>query len=94
MNHQFTTDDQLGRFELHFSSKFCLGGVFAPYGTVDENNCPNIYDGMIRVVNPEGQEFVKCHPCDYTQHISEHIEPWTYLKFPYLNVYVSGNRAD
>ncbi len=53
-------------------------------GTVDENNCPNFYDGLIRVVDPAGQEFVKYHPRDYTQHIAEHVESWTYLKFPYL----------
>ncbi len=53
-------------------------------GTVDEKNRVNFYDGMIRVVDPEGKEFVKYHPRDYTQHVAEHVEPWTYLKFPYL----------
>jgi len=53
-------------------------------GTVDENNLVNFYDGMIRVTDPDGQEFVKYHPKDYTQHIAERVEPWTYLKFPYL----------
>ncbi|MBU1660961.1 MAG: nickel-dependent hydrogenase large subunit, partial [Chloroflexi bacterium] len=53
-------------------------------GTVDENNQSNHYDGMIRVVDPEGKEFVKYPPKDYMKHISEHVEPWTYLKFPYL----------
>jgi F420-non-reducing hydrogenase large subunit len=44
----------------------------------------NFYDGMIRVVDPEGKEFTK-YPCrDYTRHIAERVEPWTYLKFPYL----------
>jgi F420-non-reducing hydrogenase large subunit len=53
-------------------------------GTVDANNRVNFYDGMIRVVDPEGKEFVKYHPRDYTKHVAEHVEPWTYLKFPYL----------
>ncbi len=53
-------------------------------GTVDNNNYVNFYDGMIRVVDPEGKEFVKYHSQEYTQHIAEHVEPWTYLKFPYL----------
>ena len=53
-------------------------------GTVDENNQVNFYDGLIRVVDPEGKEFVKYPPKDYLQHIAEHVEPWTYLKFPYL----------
>jgi len=53
-------------------------------GTVDANNRVNFYDGMIRVVDPEGKEFVKYHPRDYAQHIAERVEPWSYLKFPYL----------
>jgi F420-non-reducing hydrogenase large subunit len=53
-------------------------------GTVDENNHVNFYDGMIRVVDPEGSEFVKYEAKDYAQHVAEHVEPWTFLKFPYL----------
>ena len=53
-------------------------------GTVDENNHVNFYDGMIRVVDPDGKEFVKYEAKDYAQHVAEHVEPWTYLKFPYL----------
>lgn len=53
-------------------------------GTVDENNFVNFYDGKIRVVSPEGKEFVKYAAKDYTKHIAERVEPWTYLKFPYL----------
>lgn len=53
-------------------------------GTVDENNLVNFYDGMIRIVDPEGKEFTRYPPRDYFKHIAEHVEPWTYLKFPYL----------
>ncbi|MFO8036974.1 MAG: Ni/Fe hydrogenase subunit alpha [Anaerolineales bacterium] len=53
-------------------------------GTVDENNQANFYDGMIRVVGPDGKELVKYHPRDYSQHVAERVEPWSYLKFPYL----------
>ena len=53
-------------------------------GTVDANNHVNFYDGLIRVVDPDGQEFVKYAAKDYTKHVAERVEPWTYLKFPYL----------
>ncbi len=53
-------------------------------GTVDEQNHVNFYDGMIRVVDPDGGEFVKYEPRQYPRQIAEHVEPWTYLKFPYL----------
>ena len=53
-------------------------------GTVDENNLINFYDGMIRVTGPDGKEFVQYPAKDYTKHIAERVEPWSYLKFPYL----------
>jgi len=53
-------------------------------GTVDNNNHVNFYDGKIRVVDPEGKEFIKYEAKDYDQHLAERVEPWTYLKFPYL----------
>lgn len=53
-------------------------------GMVDENNKVNFYDGKIRVVSPSGNEFVKYSASEYLDVIAEHIEPWTYLKFPYL----------
>jgi F420-non-reducing hydrogenase large subunit len=53
-------------------------------GLVDENNRVNFYDGRIRVVDPNGKEFAKFDVRDYQKYISEHVEPWTYIKFPYL----------
>jgi F420-non-reducing hydrogenase large subunit len=53
-------------------------------GLVDENNKVNFYDGRVRVVGPDGKELVKYDPESYLDVVAEHIEPWTYLKFPYL----------
>ena len=53
-------------------------------GLVDENNKVNFYDGKVRVVTPSGKEFVKYSAEDYLDNVAEHIETWTYLKFPYL----------
>ena len=53
-------------------------------GTVDDNNHINFYDGLIRVTGPDGKELVKYPSKDYAQHIAERVEPWSYLKFPYL----------
>ena len=53
-------------------------------GLVDENNKVNFYDGKVRVVDPEGKEFAKFAPREYLEHIAEHVEPWTYIKFPFL----------
>lgn len=53
-------------------------------GLVDGQNRVNYYDGDVRVVNPDGGEFCRYKPADYLEHIAERVEPWTYLKFPYL----------
>ncbi|HEY3416307.1 MAG TPA: Ni/Fe hydrogenase subunit alpha [Armatimonadota bacterium] len=53
-------------------------------GMVDENNKVNFYDGKLRVVTPEGKEYAKFDPRDYLQHVAEHVEPWSYIKFCYL----------
>ncbi|MBN1366660.1 MAG: Ni/Fe hydrogenase subunit alpha [Dehalococcoidales bacterium] len=53
-------------------------------GLVDANNKVNFYDGMLRVVDPTGKEFAKFAPKDYLDHIAEHVEPWSYIKFPFL----------
>jgi F420-non-reducing hydrogenase large subunit len=53
-------------------------------GLVDENNRVNFYDGQIRVVDPTGKEYVKFKSQDYLEHIREHVEPWTYVRFSYL----------
>ncbi len=53
-------------------------------GTVDANNHVNFYDGRIRVTTPSGKELLKYEAKDYREHITERVEEWTYLKFPYL----------
>jgi F420-non-reducing hydrogenase large subunit len=36
------------------------------------------------VVDPDGKEFVKYSPKEYLDNVAEHVEPWTYVKIPYL----------
>ncbi|MBK7178431.1 MAG: Ni/Fe hydrogenase subunit alpha [Chloroflexi bacterium] len=65
-------------------------------GLVDEQNRVNFYDGKVSVVDPDGQRLGKYAPAEYTDWIAEHVEPWTYLKFPYLKQvgwkgFVDGN---
>jgi F420-non-reducing hydrogenase large subunit len=53
-------------------------------GLVDRNNKINFYDGDLRVVGPDGREFVKFPARDYLKHVAEHVEPWSYIKFCHL----------
>ncbi len=53
-------------------------------GLVDANGKVNFYDGQIRVIDPSGAEVAKFPPANYLEFVAEHVEPWTYLKFPFL----------
>ncbi|MDD5088069.1 MAG: Ni/Fe hydrogenase subunit alpha [bacterium] len=53
-------------------------------GMVDANNKVNFYDGKVRVVDPDGKEHCKYEPKDYLDYVVEHVEPYSYLKYPYL----------
>lgn len=53
-------------------------------GLVDEHNHVDFYDGEVRVVDTKGVEQARFEPADYLNYVEEHVEPWTYLKFPYL----------
>ena len=53
-------------------------------GLVDANNNVNFYDGRVRVVDTRGKELYKYAPGQYLDFVEERVEPWSYLKFPYL----------
>jgi len=53
-------------------------------GLVDENNKVNFYEGKLRIVKPDGSEFLKITGAEYLAHIAEHVESWSYIKFPFL----------
>jgi len=71
-----------GYLDLIMSPIFTMPTYYM--GMVDEKNKVNFYDGKIRVVDPDGKEFAKYNPAEYLDHVAERVEPWTYLKFPYL----------
>jgi len=58
--------------------------VLHSMGLVDANNKVNFYDGKVRVVDTKGRELYKYAPEHYLEYVEERVEPWTYLKFPYL----------
>jgi F420-non-reducing hydrogenase large subunit len=53
-------------------------------GLVDKKGRVNFYDGDVRVVRPNGKELETFSPWEYQEHIAEHVEPWSYVTFPYL----------
>ena len=53
-------------------------------GLVDENGSVNLYDGKMRVSSHEGKVLAEFEPRNYLSYIAEHVEPWSYMKFPYF----------
>ncbi len=53
-------------------------------GTVDEKNRVSFYHGDHRVVDQAGKEVFRYKDHQYLDYIEEHVEKFTYLKFPYL----------
>lgn len=44
-----------------------------------------LYDGNLRAIDEDGHITLRdVPPTDYTQYFAEGVEPWTFLKFPYL----------
>jgi F420-non-reducing hydrogenase large subunit len=68
--------------DLILSDAFLLKSYYM--GMVDKKNRVNFYDGAIRVVDPSGKEFQRFEHKDYASVIGEHVEDWTYVKFPFL----------
>jgi len=81
-----------------FSIDFAKNNLFSQYldvikslgviktgflGTVTKDGTLDLYDGVLRMMQPDGtcEDFTYDK---YTDYIAEHIEPWTYLKFPYM----------
>ena len=81
-----------------FSMSFAKNNIFPKYldivkslgvintgflGTVREDGSMDLYDGKLRMMAADGSyEDFKYE--DYTDYIREHVEPWSYLKFPYM----------
>jgi len=53
-------------------------------GLVDDAGCPDMYDGKLRIQDWTPDSRLDIDPGDYLNHIAEHVESWSYLKFPYI----------
>ncbi len=63
--------------------------VFASFpsnymGMVDEEGGLQLYDGEIRARDTNGKLLAQFKPEHYLSYIAEHVEPWSFLKHPYL----------
>ena len=71
-----------------------LGEITSGFlGTVTPDGALNLYDGLLRLMKPDGtyQDF---SARAYTQFLGEHVEPWSYAKFPYARSWGEGFSMD
>lgn len=81
-----------------FTIKFARENVFPKYldavktlgvfpsgyiGTVDGDGSLELFDGELRLMDAEGN-YDQFKYNEYQDHIAEHVEDWSYLKFPYM----------
>jgi F420-non-reducing hydrogenase large subunit len=52
-------------------------------GTVTDDGTLDLYDGKLRMMDANGK-YEDFTYDQYTDYIAEHVEPWTYMKFPYM----------
>jgi len=52
-------------------------------GTVKDDGTMDLYDGKLRMMQADGS-YEDFEVQNYTDYIREHVEPWSYLKFPYM----------
>jgi len=52
-------------------------------GMVDAEGGLQLYDGEIRVKDAQGKQAAQFKPANYLDYVAEHVEPWSFLKFPY-----------
>jgi NAD-reducing hydrogenase large subunit len=52
-------------------------------GMVKPDGGLQLYDGMLRIVDSNGKQLEQFEPARYLDYIGEHVESWSYLKFPF-----------
>ncbi|MBE0687421.1 MAG: Ni/Fe hydrogenase subunit alpha [Anaerolineaceae bacterium] len=53
------------------------------FGLITEENGLELYDGNLRLVGRDGNQLERFPASNYLDYIGEHVENWSYLKFPF-----------
>lgn len=84
--------DSLSQLETEVRSYGDFPSLFV--GLVTPDGGLEHYDGMLRVMDSDGKLVEESYPPEqYRNIISEAMEPWSYLKFPYYEPYGYANHA-
>jgi len=75
IKHWIAENSQLARSFAAFPSSYM--------GLVDSKGELQLYNGQVRIRDARGGLLAQFGPPDYLENIAEHVEPWSFLKFPY-----------
>jgi NAD-reducing hydrogenase large subunit len=53
------------------------------FGLITEENGLELYDGNLRLIGSDGEQLERFPASNYLDFIGEHVENWSYLKFPF-----------
>jgi len=56
-------------------------------GCEEEGRALELYDGLLRLRGANGRIIDEFEPFEYANKIGEHVEPWSYLKFPFYRAF-------
>ncbi|MDH3323103.1 MAG: Ni/Fe hydrogenase subunit alpha [Flavobacteriaceae bacterium] len=56
-----------------------------------ETGAMELYDGRLRSIDSTGKELLNIEDIEYKYHFKEAVEPWSYLKFPFMTKYGREN---
>jgi NAD-reducing hydrogenase large subunit len=72
-----------GYLKEHAAEAKSFATVSTAYMGLVRDGMLELYDGNIRIRGPRGRVIDEFACSDYLSYIGEHVEPWSYLKFPY-----------
>ena len=61
-----------------------LGPVETYFGGLTNGGNVELYDGPAKIIDKDGKLINEFAATDYLDYIEEKVQPWSYLKFPYL----------
>jgi F420-non-reducing hydrogenase large subunit len=71
-------------FSKYSSEIESLGTIETYYGGITNNGDLQFYDGPMTIIDKDGNEVYKFQANEYLEYIQEKVQPWSYMKFPFL----------
>ncbi|MBP2046617.1 Ni/Fe hydrogenase subunit alpha [Methanobacterium aggregans] len=71
-------------FEEYADAIETLGPVETYFGGLTSGGKLGFYDGQMKVIDKEGSMVHEFESNDYLDYIEEKVQPWSYMKFPFL----------